>query len=108
MVDALKIVKFAFININLVKIQVKIRISVPMSAYQKKVKKIQKSKNNGNNNEISMKSEWNYDKMINLIFLYLDKNGKMSKKVCLLTFCFFLRLARGMFANIFVLIISEK
>ena len=31
MVDALKIVKFEFKNINLVKIQVNIRISVPMS-----------------------------------------------------------------------------
>ena len=107
MVDALKIVKFEFKNINLVKIQVKIRISVPMSAYQKNGK-IQNSKNNGNNNEISMKSEWNYDKMINFRFVYLDQNWKIPKKVCLLTFCFFLRLARGMFANIFVLIISEK
>ena len=31
MVDALKIVKFEFKNINLVKIQVKVRISAPMS-----------------------------------------------------------------------------
>ena len=77
-------------------------------AYQKKMKKIQKSKNDGNNNEISMKSEWNYDKMINLRFLYLVPFLKNAKKVCLLTFWVFLRLARGMFANIFVLIISEK
>ena len=75
---------------------------------KKKSEKIQKSKNNGNNNGISMKSEWNYDKMINLTFLYLDSIKQMSKKVCLLTFWVFLRLARGMFANIFVLIISEK
>ena len=33
-----------------------------------------------------MKLEWNYDKMINLRFLYLDQNGKMPKN--------------GMFANI--------
>ena len=55
----------------------------PNIAYQKRSEKIQKSENDGNNNEISLKSEWNYDKMINLRFLYLDCIKKIPKRyVC--------------------------